>query len=278
MENYDGFNSWDEEEEEEAFPLCDAANEGELPEVKRLLKSGEAVITERDERGGTAVHCAASNDHVHVVQYLLEEGGASITERTDGGLRITALLVAVWNGHRETAKYLLRHGGASTTETSNDGKTVWSIFRFTSQVFERTPIQMVDLYSLLRCFGFPGPNPDAFIDSIENPDGLFTPAHRELLLQTERAHAHPDLTLFRARQLQLLHGRDYTRVDQEIEASECTMIRDLRNITMGYLAAPVDLLALLPDAALMSEAVIALVAEGEEQEREQGRRVRPRRE
>ena len=56
------------------------------------------------------------------------------------------------------------------------------------------------------------------------------------------------------------------------------MIRDLRNITMGYLAAPVDLLPLLPDAALRAEAVIALVAEGEEQEREQGRRERPRRE
>ena len=95
---------------------------------------------------------------------------------------------------------------------------------------------------------------------------------------SERAHAHPDLTLFRARQLQLLHGRDYTSVDQEIEASECTMIRDLRNITMGYLAAPVDLLALLPDAALRAEAVIALVAEGEELGREQGRSVRPRRE
>ena len=184
----------------------------------------------------------------------------------------TALLVAVQYGNFKTAMYLLRQGGASTSETTRDGRTVWTIFKWSCEYPGGT-----DLYSLLRCFGSPEPNPDAFIANIQNTEE-FTPADRELLLQTERAHAHPDLTLFRARQLQLLHGRDYTRVDAEIEASECTMIRDLRNITMGYLAAPVDLLALLPDAALRAEAVIALVAEGEEQEREQGRRVRPRRE
>jgi hypothetical protein len=256
--------------------LCDAAAGGRLPEVKRLLESGEAVITERNESGLTALHYAARYDHVHVVQYLLEEGGASITERTeDSGS--TALLLAVFCGSVNTAMYLVRQADSSITEATNDGRTVWASFKFYCEYEGGTPAQKADLYSLLRCFGSPGLNPEAFIAGIREMH-RFSPAHRELLLQTERAHAHPDLTLFRARQLQLLHGRDYTRVDEEIEASECTMIRDLRNITMGYLAAPVDLLALLPDAALKSEAVIALVAEGEEQEREQGRRVRPRRE
>jgi hypothetical protein len=210
------------------------------------------------------LHRAACRDHVHVVQYLLEEGGASITERTERG-GFTALLKVVICNHYKTATYLLRHGGASITDSDDDGRTVWNWFKVHCELFsDRTPAQKADLYSLLRCFGSPEPNPEAFIAGIrESP--RFSPADRELLLQTERAHAHPDLTLFRARQLQLLHGRDHTRVDAEIEASECTMIRDLRNITMGYLAAPIGLLALLPDAALMSEAVIALVAEGEAQ-------------
>ena len=255
--------------------LCDAAEEGELAEVKRLLESGEAVITERCG-GWTALFWAVQSDHVDVVQYLVEEGGASITERDDDGM--TVLLYAFRMGNVNTATYLLRQGGACITETDDYGNTVWTWFTSSCGNVGATQVQKADLYSLLRCFGSPDPNPAAFIAGIEDPSGYFTPAHRELLQQTERAHGHPDLTLFRARQLQLLHGRDYTSVDQEIEASECTMIRDLRNITMGYLAAPVDLLALLPDAALMSEAVIALVAEGEEQEREQGRRVRPRRE
>ena len=256
-----------------SYPLCDAAEAGKLDRVRQLLQSGEAVITERDRYGSTALHMAAMNDHVHVVQYLVEEFGASITEHNADGK--TALLFAVQVGSLNTATYLLRQAGASMIEVNVHGEEEWTWFKDYYQDYELTPVQTADLYSLLHCFGSPDPDPDAFVANIRDTR-YFTPAHRELLLQTERAHAHPDLTLFRARQLQLLHGRDYTSVDQEIEASECTMIRDLRNITMGYLAAPVDLLALLPDAALMSEAVIALVAEGEE--REQGRRVRPRRE
>jgi hypothetical protein len=75
---------------------------------------------------------------------------------------------------------------------------------------------------------------------------IATPLGARLLARpierTEHAHAHVDPQLLRARQLQLLYGRDYTHVEEAIVASDCTLIRDLRNITLAYLAAPLLLL------------------------------------
>ena len=237
--------------------LCDAAYEGELPGVKRLLESGEAVITERDENGWTAVHCAASNDHVHVVQYLLEEGGASITEHSPAGT--TALICAAQHCNLNTATYLLRHKGANITETDRQDRTVWFWFKYHCDYDNGIPVQKADLYSLLRCFGSPDPNPDAFIATISVDHRYFTLAHRELLQQTERAHSNPNLLPYRLHRLDLLcRERD--------GGSDCTrmLVPDLQSIVLGYVCDAATLLAYLPDAALRAEAVIAEAAAADE--------------
>ena len=239
------------------YPLCNAAMEGTLPEVTRLLESGQAVITEL-KNGWTALLWAAWNDHTHVVQYLLEEGGASITECTQG-IGVTALLCAVRKGNLNTATYLLRQGGASITETDNDGDTVWYWFKYSCRCEPGSPVQKADLYSLLRCFGSPDPSPDAFIASVDEDAETFTPAHREMLSRTERAHASPNLLPYRLHRLDLLcRERD--------GGSDCTrmLVPDLQSIVLGYLCDAATLLAYLPDAALRAEAVIAEAAAADE--------------
>ena len=81
---------------------------------------------------------------------------------------------------------------------------------------------------MLRCFGSPA-TPDAFIASIVERERTFTPAHRDLLVQTERAHSHPLLLRYRAHRLDLLGW--------SAPASDCTriLIPDLQNIVLEYL-------------------------------------------
>ena len=246
--------------------LCDTAMEGTLSEVKRLLESGQAVITER-YGGYTALLWAAYNDHVHVVQYLLEEGGASVTEQDGAGN--TPLLCAVDKGSLNTATYLLRHKGANITETDRQDRTVWFWFKYHCDYDNGIPVQKADLYSLLRCFGSPDPNPDAFIATISVDHRYFTLAHRELLQQTERAHSNPNLLPYRLHRLDLL-GRERDG------GSDCArwLIPDLQNIVLEYLSDPAALLAYLPDAALGAEAVIAEAAAANEWARADGRNVR----
>jgi hypothetical protein len=57
------------------------------------------------------------------VQWLLAAGGATITERDDKGN--SALLMAAYNGHVATAQWLLEKGGANIHETNAAGQTVW---------------------------------------------------------------------------------------------------------------------------------------------------------
>jgi hypothetical protein len=135
-------------------------------------------------------------------------------------------------------------------------------------------MQKADVYSVLRCFGSPAPTPDAFFASIENRFGHFTPAHRDLMVQTERAHAHPLLLRYRTHRLNLLGwerdgGSDCTRI----------LIPDLQNIVLEYLMSD-SLVQYLSEEELLAEAVMAEAQAAEEWGRGRGigRRMRPRRE
>ena len=177
----------------------------------------------------------------------------------------TALLFAAQNSRTNIASWLLHKGGADITDTNNYGTTVWDQFKMHCVCVAGTPQQKADFYSVLRCFGSPAPPPDTFIASIEER-GDFTPAHRDLLVQTERAHTHPLLVRYRAHRLDLL-GWSAT-------ASDCTRILfpDLQNIVLGYLVCDA-LVQYLSAEELLAEAVIAEAQTAEEWGQKRGMRM-----
>jgi ankyrin repeat protein len=135
--------------------LCDAAREGDLDRVERLLGGGTDVDA-RDPYDRTPLIWAAFCGHPAVVQLLLERGAAvdaeNIQRRTalvlaaDQGhtevVRLlaaakadpnhrgicdqTALIVAAWQGHRETVAALL-DVGADTEVADRTGNTALTL-------------------------------------------------------------------------------------------------------------------------------------------------------
>jgi ankyrin repeat protein len=75
--------------------LLEAAHEGDLARVQRLIREG-ADVTETDEYGRTVLLVAASanvgKSHATMLQWLLEEGVSSITEN-----HTTNALGSPWN-------------------------------------------------------------------------------------------------------------------------------------------------------------------------------------
>lgn len=98
-----------------------AVTNGDLPEVKRLLKKSPSLISSRDEShvNSTALHKAAINGRTDVVELLLRSG-ASINETDDHGW--TALHCAVLNTEEDTVRYLLTHK-ANVNAKSTSGFT-----------------------------------------------------------------------------------------------------------------------------------------------------------
>ena len=112
----------------------------------------------------------------------------------------------------------------------------------------------------MRCYGSP-PDPAAYIAGLEyDYDELpLPPAHTDLLRQTERAHASPNLRPYRAQRLALLHeNTDFADI----------IIPDIQNMVAAY--------AQLTAKDQLSAAVIAEAAEADEHARVHGRNVRRR--
>jgi len=95
-----------------ATPLGEAAREGDLAEVNRLLESG-ADPDEGDEDGVTALHFAAAAGHLEIVRALAEAGADLDLAEYDGD---TALVNASEFGRLEVVEYLVDHGADVTLE------------------------------------------------------------------------------------------------------------------------------------------------------------------
>ncbi|AOW12800.1 hypothetical protein LPB72_17530 [Hydrogenophaga crassostreae] len=102
------------------LPLDQAAREGQLLEVKRLLANG-ADPNEINKWGTTALTGAStyksdSQNHVQIVRYLLSHGAAVNKQVADG---TTALHEAAFWGHLGTATILLEAGADANLSKEN---------------------------------------------------------------------------------------------------------------------------------------------------------------
>ena len=98
-----------------------AASYGHLEMVRWLVREGGSSVEEKSNKGSTALLCAALNGHFAVMRWLVREGGSSVEEKSNDGW--TALLFAALNGHLEMVRWLVREGGSSVEEKSNHGGT-----------------------------------------------------------------------------------------------------------------------------------------------------------
>ncbi|MFC1834840.1 ankyrin repeat domain-containing protein [Thermodesulfobacteriota bacterium] len=98
--------------------LLDAARDGQLTEIDRLLDEG-ADINARNPNGWTGLMFAVGAAHVGLAKKLLEKGADPDMADNDG---VTPLMKAVKNADTEMVKLLLEHG-ADTALTDNSGKS-----------------------------------------------------------------------------------------------------------------------------------------------------------
>ena len=98
--------------------LLEAAAEGDVKEIRRLIKNGENP-NQADEGGITALMWAADNGHSETAKVLLDNGADPNQADKDGW---TALMRAVADGHSDIAKVLLDNG-ATPNQANKDGIT-----------------------------------------------------------------------------------------------------------------------------------------------------------
>lgn len=100
-------------------PLHRAAAQGDVAEIRRLLRAGADVNWQRRDDGQSALHLAAKSGDVPSAQALVHSGAKIGLVDKAGN---TPLLAAVRQGQIGVAGMLLRRG-ADTNKASKDGNT-----------------------------------------------------------------------------------------------------------------------------------------------------------
>ena len=98
--------------------LFQAALNGDVAELRRLVANGRNV-NERDADGCTALHYAANNGHVEVLQVLLEQLGADKDAKDVNGA--TALHWAALYGRVEALRVLVQMGADKDAKDVDGG-------------------------------------------------------------------------------------------------------------------------------------------------------------
>ena len=109
--------------------LIEAAKEGNLKEVERLLQKGADVHAYDDY----ALRWASNNGHLEVVRLLLQNG-ADVHAKNDYALRW-----ASYNGHLEVVKLLLQNG--ADVHVDND-----FVFRWASRNGHLEVVKLIEEY------------------------------------------------------------------------------------------------------------------------------------
>lgn len=92
-----------------AAEIHDAAENGDLETVKRLIGENPNLLEAPDREGKTPLHYAAAKGHLNVVEFLVSKG-ANVNARNSSG--VTPLYLAKGFGRKEVVEFLTKHGGS----------------------------------------------------------------------------------------------------------------------------------------------------------------------
>jgi ankyrin repeat protein len=93
-----------------------AAQKGDVDTLKRLIESGKAAPTDRDEQNITALHWAAINAQISACKYLLDQGAE--VDALGGDLVATPMQWAARNGYLYVIQLLIAHGADPNVKDS----------------------------------------------------------------------------------------------------------------------------------------------------------------
>jgi Ankyrin repeats (3 copies) len=99
--------------------LRDAASQGDLAEVERLLKAG-ADVNAKNKNGWTPLHAAAGSNLSPAVLEVLLKAGADVNAKTADG--VTPLHLAAANNPSPAVLEVLLKAGADPRAINKDGK------------------------------------------------------------------------------------------------------------------------------------------------------------
>lgn len=102
-----------------ATELCEAARDGDLSIVEKLLGADPKSVDVRDENGRTPLHWACQSGHTPVVKYLLEHGADANAKLEDN---TTPLFICLRGRHPEAVRTLIENG-ADVNAMSDVGMT-----------------------------------------------------------------------------------------------------------------------------------------------------------
>ena len=114
------------EEEEESLTLeeyyLECARSGELNDLKEAMKDADDKfdVNLKDPRGNTALHFAATNGHLEVVEYLINELKCDINVQNN--IQNTPLIWAAFNGQRKVSEFLIEKGADVDIRNENNKK------------------------------------------------------------------------------------------------------------------------------------------------------------
>ena len=161
--------------------LLDAARDGYLSTVKRLLRRGKALVTEADSGGRQALSWACSQGHYTILQWLLVEGGAKINDKDQAGM--TAVMWAAESGRFSVVQWLLEKGGANINEEDNYGNNVWSLLELDKGYDVEVWLERIveaELNSLLKVMVLLDDAPSEFIVRLSPSNAELTTRGRHL--------------------------------------------------------------------------------------------------
>lgn len=139
--------------------LHDAAKQGDINKVRRLILEENRDVNFQDEDKNTPLYCAAKEGHTDVVKFLLTHGADSSLQCQ---FTNTALHIATQKNHIDVVKILAAHAAQTTNVVHTDNNIDLPGNMNQTALHMAVRNESMDIIKILLFYGSNGNYPDAF--------------------------------------------------------------------------------------------------------------------